>query len=412
MLTSTWITARSYTRTGLALASLVALGAVGASGTSQQGPVATIQALDGSRLPVMTDSLEDGSWGDDTAVIDTGMSVQQTKRWGAGAFEVTLHGGDRILGTMADGNEESLGMKLISSAVASFSIEEIGHLIALENLTDLSALTAPESGDRLWRITPGGFDPLDGFLIGFGQEGVTMEGDLGTRTTAWDDVASLWIEALEEAPSGSRTKDDQGRAPVAVDLVDGSRLRGHFGGIGEGKVHLVRSGGKAIALDLYSVMKVSLDDQRQVYLSDRKWLEKDALSLFGDDFGMRWPTVADRSVLGESLRSNGKIWSRGLGVHAPSSVQFDSLGGGFLRGLVAVDDSVLSVPAKGSVIFHVLLDGKTVWSSPEMTSGDTPIVLPEISIGKAKSLELRVDEASNSFVGDRANWLDIRIVKP
>ncbi|MFT6714804.1 MAG: hypothetical protein ACJAVJ_002094, partial [Planctomycetota bacterium] len=38
MLTSTWITARSYARTGLALASLVALGAVGASGTSQQGP--------------------------------------------------------------------------------------------------------------------------------------------------------------------------------------------------------------------------------------------------------------------------------------------------------------------------------------------------------------------------------------
>ena len=127
---------------------------------------------------------------------------------------------------------------------------------------------------------------------------------------------------------------------------------------------------------------------------------------------MHWPTLADRSVLGESLRSDGKVWARGLGVHAPSSVQFDALDGGFLRGRVALDDSVLSVPAKGSVIFHVLLDGKVIWSSEEMTSGDTPIVLPNLPIGKAKTLELRVDEASDSFVGDRANWLDVRIVKP
>lgn len=409
MVISTWTAARSFARAGLAL---VPLSALAAFGYVTQGPVARIESLDGTMGVVMTDRLEDSSWKEDTAVIDPGMSPRQAKRWGAGAFEVTLHSGDRILGTMAGGDEESLAMELIGKVAASFSIEEVNHLIALENLTDQSALTAPDSGDRLWRITPGGFDPLDGFLIGFGPEGVTMESDLGTRTTTWAEVASLWIEALEEVPMGSRTTDDKGRPPVAVDFVDGSRLRGHFGGIGDGDVRLIRGGGRTILLDLYSIMKISLDDQHQVYLSDRKWLEADSLSLFGDDFGMHWPTLADRSVLGESLRSNGKIWARGLGVHAPSSVQFDALDGGFLRGQVAVDDSVLSVPAKGSVIFHVLLDGKVVWSSEEMTAGDTPVALPSLPIGKAKTLELRVDEASDSFVGDRANWLDVRIVKP
>ncbi|MDG1499053.1 MAG: NPCBM/NEW2 domain-containing protein [Planctomycetota bacterium] len=409
MVTSALTPMRSSARAGLALIPLLALAALG---LPSEGPVATVESLDGTRELVMTDRLQDASWQSGTAFLDTGLAPRQVRRWGAGAFEVTLHTGDRVLGKVAGGDEESLGMELIGSVPASFSIEEVNHLIALENVKDQSSLAAPESGDRLWRITAGGFDPLDGFLIGFGKEGVTMESDLGTRTTTWDEVASLWIEALEEVPNGRRAMDDEGRPPIAVDFVDGSRLRGHFGGIKLGDVELIRGGGQTILLDLYSIMKISLDDQRQVYLSDRKWLEQDSLSLFGDDFGMHWPTLADRSVLGESLRSDGKVWARGLGVHAPSSVQFDALDGGFLRGRVALDDSVLSVPAKGSVIFHVLLDGKVIWSSEEMTSGDTPIVLPNLPIGKAKTLELRVDEASDSFVGDRANWLDVRIVKP
>jgi hypothetical protein len=377
------------------------------------GPTVTVEDLDGTEILWSVADLAGQTWTEDTAqIIFDGRQRQKLQSWGAAAFEVSLHSGDRILGSVASGSEESLLLELIDRSRAEFSIEEIGSIYSLGSLADRGALGAPESGDRLWRITSGGFDPLDGFLLGFDEAGVTMEGDLGTRTAPWDEVACLWIEAIDEVPSGSRSKDENGRQPVAVDMVDGSRLRGHFAGLTKESFSFQRPSKQTLHLGLDSIMRINLDDQRQVFLSDLKWREAESRSLFGDEFGMHWPALADHSVTGERLRSGGEVWLRGLGVHAPSSLEFDAMDGGILRGSVAIDDSVLPIPARGSVVFHVVLDGVTTWSSPEMTSGDVPIRLPGIPLGEAEVLELRVDEASDSFIGDRANWLGIRIVKP
>ena len=397
------------------LSTLVLALSVHALSTTLQGePSVRLESLDGSRVSVPLLGMEVKTMGASPARMDF-FAVKSNRAVPAprpGSFELTLHNGDHVLGEIALGSEESLALQLSGGASAEFAIEEIASLYSVGHVQDQSVLPAPESGDRLWRITPGGFDPLDGFLLGFDASGVSMEGDLGERLTPWTEVACLWIEALEGASFAPRTADVEGRSPVAVDLVDGSRLRGYFGGIGEGLLRLERTGRAGLKLALSTITHVAVDDDRQSFLSDRKWTEAGSLSLFGDGFGMRWPALGDKAVSGGRLRAGGREWARGLGVHAPSQLQFGELSGGVLRGAVAVDDSVLGVPAKGSVTFQVILDGKIVWSSPELTSGEAPLALPAIKIGDAKTLELKVDVASDSFMGDRADWLEMRIVKP
>lgn len=392
----------------------LALSAYAVPFAMQDGPTVSTEALDGTRAELALAGLAIQKMGTNPARIDFAIGAPRAVPGAKvlGTFELLLQSGDHVLGSVAGGSEENLSLDLACGARAEFAIDEIGSLFALSHKQNQGELAAPVTGDRLWRITPGGFDPLDGFLLGFDKTGVTVEGELGERLTPWSEVACLWIEALEERVKEDRTKDSEGRSPVAVDLSDGSRLRGHFGGIADGRLLLERQRHGTLSLPITAVAHIALEDARQSFLSDRVWREVGDSSLFGDDFGLRWPTRVDRAVTGGSLRAGGRSWARGLGVHAPSHLFFESLSGGSLRGGVAVDDSVLGIPAKGSVVFHILLDGEVVWSSSALTAGDPVVELPALEIASAKSLELKVDMASDSFMGDRANWLEIRIVKP
>jgi hypothetical protein len=154
-----------------------------------------------------------------------------------------------------------------------------------------------------------------------------------------------------------------------------------------------------------------LDDPRLVFLGDLPYESLGPAGLFGDDYGLAWPPRLDRSVGGAVLRVAGRPFARGLGVHAPSRLAFDLPPGGALRGAVGVDDSVLALPAEGSVIFRLHWRGAVVWESPELSSGDAPLELPALDLAAGGRLELEVDPASDSIMGDRADWLGLRIVR-
>ena len=146
-------------------------------------------------------------------------------------FTAQLVSGDVVHGTIADGGEEALGLRVRAGAVVSLPIESMRLLRAVE-LRDQIGLDAPEAGDRLWRRVGKAFDRIDGLLVGFSTMGVTFEGQLGESEYPWNEVGALWIEPLGELEAASGT----GR--VAVDLVDGSRLRGAFERFESGKLFL------------------------------------------------------------------------------------------------------------------------------------------------------------------------------
>jgi hypothetical protein len=128
---------------------------------------------------------------------------------------------------------------------------------------------------------------------------------------------------------------------------------------------------------------------------------------------MRWPHRVDRAVDGGPLTAGGRVRARGLGVHAPSTLAW-ALDGGYARlvgGAVAIDDQVLRLGARGSVVFRVLVDGEEAWKSPVLRGGDAPLEVPPLALAGARELALVVEEADEMFVADRADWLGMLLVR-
>jgi alpha-galactosidase len=125
---------------------------------------------------------------------------------------------------------------------------------------------------------------------------------------------------------------------------------------------------------------------------------------------MVWPQRIDRAVTGGRLRAGGKIWTQGIGVHAPSRLQWSVAPGDcrFEFG-VALDESSrqdgVGTLAKGSVEFQVWLDGKNVWSSGVVTQAQGVLLPDGIDVRGAQLLELVVTDGGDGPVLDRANWL-------
>jgi alpha-galactosidase len=109
---------------------------------------------------------------------------------------------------------------------------------------------------------------------------------------------------------------------------------------------------------------------------------------------------------GNLISIGGKLYTRGLGTHAPSSVSYH-LGGrcASLSVDVGVDDEV---GADGSVAFEVHADGKIVAQSGVLTGKDPARTLTADLKG-VQQLEL-VTLSGDAPLGDHADWAVPRIV--
>ena len=323
----------------------------------------------------------------------------------AARANVALVGGDRLVAAVAGGEGDRLDLELAGGVTLAL---DVGELLALEfQRSAPGAFSAPAHGDRLYWVRPAGFDTLDGTLEGFAPEGVMFDSVLGARTFPWAEVAALFVEPLEAArPLPERA--------VLLDLADGGRLAGG----------LVRWDGAGLALALDSkrtlvlasgaVREVTVGDGSVAFLSTLEpalvregWEE-------GGEIGLRWPWQRDRSVTGTALSAGGRTWSRGLGVHAPSRLEYE-LDGTWqsLRGAVAIDDSVRLLSYRGSVEFSIVLDGASepVWRSGRVRGGEAPLPLPPLDLKGKRRLALVVDMDERSFVADRADWLRMLLVR-
>ena len=113
---------------------------------------------------------------------------------------------------------------------------------------------------------------------------------------------------------------------------------------------------------------------------------------------------------GNYITLNGQVYSRGLGVHANSSVTYNNISlSNFQRfnSDIGVDDEV---GTGGSVIFSVLVDGKEVFNSGVMT-GASPTQHVDVDLKGASTLTLNV--SSNGDEGlDHASWAGARFRLP
>ncbi len=327
-----------------------------------------------------------------------------------GEMELRLRSGDRLRGEVAGGSAEVLKLELMPGLILDVSIDDMDRIIFSSRLPTgtMETLAPAAEGDRLYRRIGDNLDRIDGAMVAFGAEGVTFEGPVGRRAYLWKEIAAIFIEPLGEsedvAPASGR---------VLLDLTDGSRLRGVLKSLGaEGARVQLGSSGQELLLPPGSILGISVDDGSVAFLSDRTPDVVEEGSLFGDDFGMTWPHRVDRSVSGGILSAGGMRFAHGLGVHAPSKLTW-KLDGTWnqLRGFAAIDDEVLVLAMRGSVIFRVYLDGERAYESSVVVGGKAPIRLPELNLTGVKELTLEVDPSENLFVADRADWLRMVLIR-
>jgi NPCBM/NEW2 domain len=350
-----------------------------------------------------------------------GLSVRASAQDLADSGVVELARGDRLYGRIRGGRAELLDVEIAGPLHVGVSVDEVKSLIFPARIPSAysAPLSAAKEGDRLYRRQKDGLDRIDGGVEEFTSEGVRFHSPLGSKLIPWLDVAALYIEGLQQASDSSRSDAKSGAkphagsaVPVVLDLVDHSRLRGNLKKLTGEECRWTSPSGAELAVPNAVVAQICVDDGSITYLSALSPALAVDSTPFGDDLGMRWPHRIDLAVTGSPLTAGGRVYARGIGVHSPSRITW-KLDGGYkmLRGSAAVDDQVLRLAARGSVVFRILVDGAKRWESALLRGGDPPIVIPPQNLAGAHELALEVDMADDSFVADRADWLDVILVR-
>ena len=329
-------------------------------------------------------------------------------------LEVHMLGGDRLSGRVGGGRDEEVLVESAGGVPIPISVDAIESLLFPARLPDDPgvAVERPAEGDRLYRRVGERLDRVDGTLDGFGPEGVRFEGLVGLSTVPWEELAALFVEPL----GGPDDVQPDGH-PVSVDLADGSRLGGGLLRLDPDGLGLELAGGTRILLELEQVLAVTSNDGRLRYLSELAPDRVQEGSAFGDELGMVFHHRTDRAVDGGPLVASGQRVARGIGVQAPSRLEWDlavpedETPWRELRGAVAVDAAVARLGVPGSVRFRIELDGEEVWSSAVLGHADGRVDWPALELTDARRLALVAEMEEDWNVGDMADWLDVRFVR-
>jgi len=149
------------------------------------------------------------------------------------------------------------------------------------------------------------------------------------------------------------------------------------------------------------VLAAGLDGWAQV--PETIWLSSLDLSVMTSGWGV---PVADQSVQKKPLAIGGQRFARGVGTHAPSRMYVE-LGRAAKRfkAAVGVDDEVKGQP--GSVEFRIYGDGKLLWRSGVMRSGE-PAKPVDLDVSGVGTLMLVVAPGDDGIHFDHADWADAR----
>lgn len=316
-----------------------------------------------------------------------------------------LHNGDRFHGRLLAGRGELIALELAGNVLLSVPIESLASVLFESRIPEGESTAPPESGDLLLWKRGNSLDRVEGLVEEFTDEGVRFDSRLGVRVFPWEEVGGLFVEALDALPEPEPGTADRPR--VAVDLVDPGRLHGRLMALSSGGCVLELPHGESVTLPLEALSELVVDDGRLMFLSERNPDRVEEASPFGDELGMQWPHRMNSNVSGQDIRVAGRRYWRGIGVHAPSRLHWSLEGESWkeLRASVGLDDEVLGLPVRGSVVFRVLVDGEERWSSGVLRAGQAAVSIPAIKLAGAKELTLEADMAGDLHVGDRANWI-------
>lgn len=197
------------------------------------------------------------------------------------------------------------------------------------------------------------------------------------------------------------------RPPVRrtlIRLLDGSLLTATDVSFAEGRLNIKSAVLGNLSLPLTAISSCDFHSEQIEPLSDRE----PADYKFVPFLSSKWPYRRNANVLHGPLMLRGTEYPTGIGVHSRSSISYTLHGNErFFTAVIGIDDIT---QGSGSAVFAVELDGRNVWTSPEVTGKSPLLTLPEIDLRGSKTLTLVVDFGQFADVGDYANWCDALLI--
>ncbi len=110
----------------------------------------------------------------------------------------------------------------------------------------------------------------------------------------------------------------------------------------------------------------------------------------------------DKSVGGKPISIGKQVFASGFGTHAPSTLSIKLNGAKRFSAKVGADDEE---GGKGSVVFWVESNGKTLWTSGLCKGGEAARSV-DLDVSKLEFLTLRVSDGGDGNGNDHADWSD------
>ncbi|MFO0817376.1 MAG: NPCBM/NEW2 domain-containing protein [Pirellulales bacterium] len=291
------------------------------------------------------------------------------------------------------------------------------------------APTEVESRDRQWRnwletaserdqVAIDNGDALSGRVLGWVEDrgDAAAQEDPGGRRLrielAHGEItvpeSSIRAMILRGEPRAARERAQEWGA---LGLADGSLLRVARLTLNQDRLEMRLRDGATLTVDAAVLWPETTFMQPlrsgTVYLSDLEPLGYKHVPFLTQ----AWSFRRDGNVLGAGLRSSGRLYLRGLGMHSTSRLAYE-LAGEYQRfqAELALDDAA---GRKGSVSFRVYVE-KEGWNaayiSPTVRGGDAPLAI-DIDVTDARQMALIIDAADHGDQRDYANWLNARLLK-
>jgi hypothetical protein len=279
----------------------------------------------------------------------------------------------------------------------------LDELARPDELGGTAAKESPAAIASGLRVTLDNGDIVDGKLASLSADELVIDTATGKLTLGVDRV-----RAIAFAPPAKTTRTPRSIRFV-IGTTDGSRVTATDLALTADGLQFTTLAGTKLNLARDKVAAIQTLGGKATYLSD--------LTASGYKhvpyLATTWPLATDRNVTGGRLRAGGSEFLKGLGMHSAASATY-ALNKPYRRfeAALAIDDSARD---HGSVIFRVYIDtGNGTWNlrhTSETIRGGGPPTPVAVDLSGAKRLSLIVDFADRADEGDRANWLDARLIE-
>ncbi len=344
---------------------------------------------------------------------------------GRDVFVKPLSGGDRAVALF---NESDAPQRISTTATAAGLPASTGYTLrdlwahTTSETAGTIAATVPAHGtvmvrvapSRKWPAYPPAVDAGVDLPVAYpGALPIVQPGtpaDLTTPVTNSGRLPAIRVKDTLTAPDGWTVKATSPRSTPILGTDRSLRTSwtveapaGAKPGTYDLTVKATFLGGSATSTVQVSVLKLTAPPSGTSYLSDLSWLR--ATNGYGP---VEKDTSNGESDAGDGhpITIGGTVYKKGLGAHAPGSIEYYAAGKcTSVSTDVGVDDEKT---AKGTVTFEIWADGKKVADSGLLTTDD-PAKHLTADVGGASFVRLIATDGGDGNDSDHADWADAQI---